>query len=246
MSSSPWKNEIFALRSLAEIDKRFLPGTENEVDFIENELGLSEGDSVVDLGCGAGRHSIELAKRCYRVTGLDISPIMLNTARERADAEHVNIKFAVCDLRGVDDFFLGGHSLFHGAICICESGFGILGDENDLKLLKIINNLLVPGSKLILTTYNGIKKYRSDPENNRKFDLCKGTIDWETPDSWEGGEKLTEKQRIYIPSELAMLFRLSGFRNTEFYGCSAGAFDRQALKSDDIELMAVAKKGMDN
>ncbi len=56
----------------------FTKNTVNEVDFLLEELGLAPGGSVLDVGCGTGRHSIELAKRGYSVTGLDISSEMLS------------------------------------------------------------------------------------------------------------------------------------------------------------------------
>jgi SAM-dependent methyltransferase len=47
--------------------------TLRQVDFLVEELALAPGNSVLDVACGRGRHSIELARRGFRVTGVDLS-----------------------------------------------------------------------------------------------------------------------------------------------------------------------------
>ena len=56
------------------MDEPFVTGTRGEVDFIARELGLPAGARILDVGCGTGRHAVELARRGYRVTGVDLSP----------------------------------------------------------------------------------------------------------------------------------------------------------------------------
>ena len=65
-------------------DNVFTKNTVREVDFLLEELSLQPGDSILDVGCGTGRHSIELAKRGYAVTGLDLSSEMLARAADAA------------------------------------------------------------------------------------------------------------------------------------------------------------------
>src|SRR5262249_10292445 len=43
-----------------------------QVAFVERELGLASGSTIVDLGCGHGRHALELARRGHRVLGIDL------------------------------------------------------------------------------------------------------------------------------------------------------------------------------
>ena len=68
-----------------------------EVDFIVDELDLKSGDRVLDVGCGAGRHSVELARRGCQVTGIDISTGMLDEARKAAAAIDVEVDWRHCD-----------------------------------------------------------------------------------------------------------------------------------------------------
>src|SRR5215213_9297819 len=62
----------------------FTRGTEQEVGFLVDRLGLRPGMRVLDVGCGPGRHALELARRGLRVVGLDISARFLGLAAARA------------------------------------------------------------------------------------------------------------------------------------------------------------------
>jgi SAM-dependent methyltransferase len=86
---SPWAVEEFARLSLEAIDRTFLPGTEQEVNFVVDEFELCMGSRVLDLGCGVGRHCIELAGRGIEVVGVDISQFMLDEAVARAQRSQV-------------------------------------------------------------------------------------------------------------------------------------------------------------
>jgi len=70
----------------------------------------------------------------------------------------------------------------------------------------------------------------------------KGIQKWQTPPDWGGKEILQENQKLYIPSELEMMFVLSGFRDVRICGCEPGNFKGQALQADDIELMVIGVK----
>src|SRR4030042_385393 len=58
----------------------FVQGTLGECDFIEQELAYDKSLKIIDIGCGTGRHSIELTKRGYLVTGIDLSDSQLARA----------------------------------------------------------------------------------------------------------------------------------------------------------------------
>jgi len=73
----------------------FTKNTVREVDFLLEELSLQQGASILDVGCGTGRHSIELAKRGFAVTGLDLSSEMLARAAAAAKAASVNVNWII-------------------------------------------------------------------------------------------------------------------------------------------------------
>jgi SAM-dependent methyltransferase len=77
-----WARDFFS-GLFVELWLRAIPEeqTRQEADFLEAVLGLPAGASVLDLACGGGRHSLELAARGYRPTGVDISPEFLAAAR---------------------------------------------------------------------------------------------------------------------------------------------------------------------
>jgi predicted TPR repeat methyltransferase len=75
-----WYEELY--ENFAENYEKevFSQGTIGEVDFIEKEIAFDKSRTILDLGCGTGRHTIELTKRGYSVTGLDLSETQLRKA----------------------------------------------------------------------------------------------------------------------------------------------------------------------
>ena len=73
-----------------------------EVNGVVKILGLKPGQSILDVCCGYGRHSIELARRGYRVTGIDLSPKQIAVARRRAKEEDLTINFLIGDAREME------------------------------------------------------------------------------------------------------------------------------------------------
>lgn len=235
-SQSPWKNEEFAKISLEGVDRKFLPGTSQEVDFLERELGMSPGDRVLDIGCGAGRHTIELARRGYQVVGVDISLTMLAAAKERAADAGVKVQLRQMDIAELGKQF-PEEGTFDAAICLCESGLGVLGSEKqDLAFLGTVRRLLKSGGSFAITTLNALRQYRNP---GAVFDYTTGVVHWQAP---VGDTVLREDQRVYAPSELRLMVLASGFTDAKIYGCSPGSFCGQELQIDDIEMMLVAKR----
>lgn len=76
--------------------------TREEVDFIVAALGLRGGERVLDLACGFGRHSLELARRGFSVLGVDVTAAYVEDARASARAEGLRCEFvqaSVLDVR---------------------------------------------------------------------------------------------------------------------------------------------------
>jgi 2-polyprenyl-3-methyl-5-hydroxy-6-metoxy-1,4-benzoquinol methylase len=79
-----WYESLFENYGFKYDNESFTQGTIGECDFIENEIAFDKNFKILDIGCGTGRHSIELTKRGYRVTGIDLSDSQLQRAREKA------------------------------------------------------------------------------------------------------------------------------------------------------------------
>ena len=78
-----WYETLFANFGKTYDKECFTQGTVGEVDFVERELGADRSKRILDIGCGTGRHAIELAKRGYRVTGFDLSEGQLRLAEKK-------------------------------------------------------------------------------------------------------------------------------------------------------------------
>ena len=86
-----WYEELFENYAKKYDSECYVQGSAGEVDFIEEELEFDKTKRILDIGCGTGRHAIELAKRGYKVTGIDLSKAQLKRACEKAKAEGVEV-----------------------------------------------------------------------------------------------------------------------------------------------------------
>ncbi len=239
--TSPWKNKLMSQVSLKHIDENFLPKTQEQIDFLCEEMLIEKGNNILDLGCGAGRHAIPLAEKACQVTGIDISEHLLEAANVRASQAGVKVNFIQEDLANLGKLNLGKNT-FDGAICLNEAGVGVLGNLNkELKFYSEIYTLLKDDSKLVISCFNGLRRYLESKDNNPKFNFLKGEFTWSAEIS--PGESLKETQRLYIPSELTMLLTLAGFKNIEIFSCKGGVFSRNTLGIDEFEMLVIAHKG---
>lgn len=241
MSKSPWENKQFTEMSLSKIDEKFASNTNSQVEYLINNMNLVSGNKVIDLGCGAGRHSIEFAKHGLFVTGIDISETMIDNAKRRTKAENLDVTYFKCDLAELSTLNLINNK-YNGAICLCESGVGVLGSENkDYCFFEQVYNLLLPNSYFALTCFNSLRRYIRSKDQNPKFDYINSIMAWSCPQEI-GGELLSEDQRQYTPSEIKMLLTLCGFSDIKVLSCKEGIFSDDIMGIEDIEMLVLAKK----
>jgi len=238
--------EFFNGHAPVYMDNPFTRNTMQEVDFVLQELSLPKHSHILDMGCGTGRHAIELAKRGYRVTGVDISSGMLAEAEKAARAAEVKITWVHADAAR-----FSSADLFDAAICLCEGAFGLLGKyddpfKHDLNILRNIGSVLKPGARLISTSLNGcrrIRQYSQKDVVSGQFDpvtMVETTeMEYNTP---EGQKSVLLRERSYVPTELAMLFRLAGLEVEHIGGGTAGNWGRRPIDLDEMEVMVIARK----
>ena len=100
----------------------FAQGTVQEVDFLVGELELPTNAHILDVGCGAGRHALEFARRGFRPLGVDLSKGLIGVARDLATTEGLAAEFVVGDARA-----LTFSQEFDAAVCLCQGAFGLAG-----------------------------------------------------------------------------------------------------------------------
>jgi cyclopropane fatty-acyl-phospholipid synthase-like methyltransferase len=225
----------------------FTKNTVAEVDFLIEALGLNAGASVLDVGCGTGRHAIELARRGYRVTGVEISAGMLEQAKKEAQAVGVEVQWRQDD---ATSFVLSDQ--FDGVICLCEGAFGLLGPGDDpigqpLAILRRVEAALKPSAKCLFTVLSGFAMTR----RHSNADIAKNAFDPVgltelsdvQPRPLAGGGEMRE--RGFVPTELTLLFQTAGLQVLNIWGGTAGNWGRRPVDLDEMEIMVLACKPPD-
>ncbi len=248
-----WYEKLFANFANNYDNEPFVTGTIGEVNFIEKEINYDKSKSILDIGCGTGRHSIELAKRGYNVTGFDLSESQLKKANEKAMLAGVSIKFFIQDARSFNF-----PNQFDLAIMVCEGSFPLMEtDEMNFAILQNAFNSIKPGGKLIFTTLNGlfplfhsVKDFINNSEKKEvstenTFDLMtfRDHSKFETTDDDGNLMKLECNERYYVPSEIMWLLKSTGFNKINISGCKLGAWNiDDKLTTNDYEMLVVAEK----
>jgi SAM-dependent methyltransferase len=184
-------------------------------------LGVEPGAAILDLGCGPGRVAVPLARRGFRVTGVDADPGYLERARAWAERERVSLTVQRLDMSE-----LGFRSEFDAALCVFNS-FGYFADpRRDQAVLDRAREALRPGARFLLETAHrdGVvrnmhlreasasdgRRWREEPT----FDPVTGILEsrWSVT-SPAGTRTFTCRTRPYAAGELEHMLRRAGFRD---------------------------------
>jgi len=222
----------------------FTANTVKEVDFLIEELAPAPGAAILDVGCGTGRHAVELARRGYRVTGVDLSEGMLARAREKAAEAGVTVHFVQSDAA---DFTLP--DVYDAAVCLCEGAFGLLGADDDplaqpAAILRNIASSLKPGGRALFTVLNAaamLRRVSQEDVNAGRFDPLSLTEVSEVAPR-EGLPPLQIFERAFTAPELRLLFRAANLTVRGIWGGTAGNWGRRLIDLDEIEIMVSAEK----
>jgi SAM-dependent methyltransferase len=122
--------------------------TQAEAEFVIDAMGLTPGAQVLDVGCGYGRHAMELAARGFHVVGLDLSTPLLVRGGEEAQRRGLQINFVRGDMRELDF-----EAQFDAAYCLFST-FGYFDDETNKKTIANIARALKPGGRVMIEILN--------------------------------------------------------------------------------------------
>lgn len=121
----------------------------SQIDGVERFLGLEPRSRVLDLACGAGRQTLELARRGHRVLGVDSSAEPIAEARAAAKCERLNVHFVKTDIRQIP------YRAEFDAVVNLFTSFGYFPNErDDLRALEAVRKGLKPGGKLLMDLLN--------------------------------------------------------------------------------------------
>ncbi len=238
-----WFEEIFDddyLRTLPYLSPK---QTEREAAFISESLQLQPGANLLDVGCGYGRHAMELARKGCQVTGLDLSLPLLIRAADAARRIGVGVNFVHGDMREMS--FEGE---FDAAYCMFTT-FGYFDDDTNRKVAANLARALRPEGKVLLELVN--RDYITRDLPTRVWWQGEGCVVLEEVDFnyfssrlqvqrsiiFEDGRQLEQEIsiRAYSLHEIGKVLHHAGFRVTEISGGLGlrgkffGAHSRQLL-----------------
>jgi len=221
--------------------------TSSEVDLLIAATGIQPTDRILDVCCGQGRHSLELAARGFRkVTGVDRSGYLIRVARRRAKKMQLSVSFHERDARKIRF-----PERSFDTVIVMGNSFGYFERaEDDLKVLENIARILRPGGNVVLDLTDGdwmrshfeprswewidenhfVCRERSLAADNQRL------VSRELVSHAERGVIADRfyAERLYSADAITALLGDAGFRNVRVHGTVKAMSDR----GQDLGMMA--------
>ena len=219
--------------------------TKADVDFICEVLDLNKEAKVLDLFCGFGRHSIELARRGYSVTAIDYNRNYLELGKELCKGMENIPNFVQGDVRSIN------YGEEYDGTIIMFNSFGYFNDIEDKLILDKIYNALKPGGKFLLEILNRdwiLKNYKDEQESNykgiqviekREFDILTSRNDFIIQRFGENENVIKRVSwRLYSAHEIKNVLVEIGFELVSAYS----SLNKGPLKIDTRLMRLIFKK----
>jgi SAM-dependent methyltransferase len=234
-----WYKEWFGEEYLELYAHRNKGEAEHHIDFVESLFGDVAPHAVLDLACGAGRHTSALRRRGYRTLGVDLSKTLLAQAPTlpRVAGDMRCLPFAATSFDWVLNFF---------------TSFGYFESETEnRRVLEEVSRILVPGGRLLIDLFNR-EQVLANLESRETRQIGDRTVEIER---WydERSERINKRIRLagsehprtflesvraYTADEVAEALAAVGLSVSDRYGSFAG----DAFDSDSPRLIFVARK----
>jgi len=228
------------------LDPKSQSWTRKELKLIDS-LNLKESAKILDIPCGQGRHSVELAKKGFQVTGVDYSSVALKTAKKWARENKVSPVFIKQDMR-----FLKIKERFDTIVMLGNS-FGYFSDADNKKVIVGISKLLRIGGFFIIHQLNPIEVLRQFG-NKSSFKIPNGYVKmediffdpinfvkesrWVVTRRKNNKEVLNVRLRLYTFPEISSLFSFCKLNIVKVYG----SFDMKPYQFDSPVMIVIAKR----
>lgn len=225
-----WSDFFFGLFVDFWIGAIPVEATRADADFIEKSLFLIPGARVLDVPCGPGRLTFELARRGYQMTGVDISKESLDFARAKAAAEGLSILWRLSDMRD-----LPWQGEFDAAFCAGGS-FGYFDDAGHAEYVAAVARALKPGGRFLLES--GWVAESVLPHFRAELDMEAGGIRFTARNTYDAlsgrvenvfsasrGEQSQTRlasHRIYTALEIVRMLERAGFGSFTAVGSHGG------------------------
>ena len=213
--------------------------TKAEAEFLNNNLGCEPGAHVLDVPCGNGRLSFELAQRGYQVTGIDLAEEFIDEARAAIQSIVIDPPATAggTDINALLDFVLGdmrsieGQSVYDAAYCFGNS-FGFMEYKDMEKFLSGVARALKTNARFIVETGMAAESVLPDFEEQSCHEIGDITMTikerYNAEESCVDSEYIFErngtiesrkaKHWIYTAAEIQRMLKRAGFEVLNCYG----------------------------
>lgn len=218
-----------------------------EVDAMLKLLKIKPGSRILDLCCGPGRHSLELARRGFVVTGVDRTRSYLGDARRLARKEKLDVEFLLADMRRFR------RPREFDAVINMFTAFGYFRKQaDDVRVAKNMAASLKPGGVLLMELMSKeicarifrARDWHETPDGMLVLEERKVKSGWDWVDNrWiliRGGRRRVfhVSHRLYSAAELGTLLKQAGFARVK----SFGGLDGKPYDHDAQRMVLVARK----